>query len=137
MGILGGVVALLAVMAALLATALYGLEGGIVAAVLAVLAIVFGILKRRKDKKGGIAAIIIAVLAIILSFAMTNFWSNAYKVVHDKAVEFKPDGLWAKASEETNHGLMGIINKLPTDEASLNALMEEMNELNKLTEAEK
>ena len=48
-------------------------------------------------------------------------------------MEVKPDGLWAQASEDASGGLMGIINKLPQDEASLNALMEEMNELNKLT----
>jgi hypothetical protein len=29
---------------------------------------------------------------------------------------------------------MGIINKLPQDEASMNALIEEMNELNKIVE---
>ena len=42
--------------------------------------------------------------------------------------------MWAQASEDTSGGLMGIISKLPKDEASLNALMEEMNELNKITE---
>jgi len=45
------------------------------------------------------------------------------------------DGLWAQASEDSTNGLMGIFNKLPKDEASLNALVDEMNELTKLTEA--
>ncbi len=134
MGILAVILGLLAIVAAVLATALFGIEGGIAAGVLAVIAIVLAVLKRRKDKKGGIAGIVIAVLAIVLAFGLTGTWSNAYKVLHDKAVELMPDGLWAKASEETNHGLMGIIKRLPTDEASLNKLMEEMNELNKLAE---
>lgn len=96
-----------------------------------------GILKRRKDKKGGIAAIVIAVLAVVLAFAMTGFWSNMYKTTHDKAVELMPDSMWAQASEDTNHGIMGIISKLPTDEASLNKLVDELNQLNKMTDENK
>ena len=56
-----------------------------------------------------------------------------YKELHNKAMELKPDGLWAQASVDTNNGLMGIIKNLPQDEASLNALVEEMSELSKLT----
>lgn len=41
-----------------------------------------------------------------------------------------------KGRREINHGLMGIIGKLPKDVASLNALMDEMNELNKLVDAQ-
>ena len=137
MGILGVIVGILAVVCALLATFLFGITGGIIAAALAVVAIVLGILKRSKDKRGGIAAIVIAVLAVILAFAMTNTWSNAFKELHNEAVELMPEGLWAQASEDTNHGMMGIVNRLPTDEASLKALADEMNELNKLTDAEK
>ena len=135
MGILGVILGILAVVCALLATFLFGTTGGIIAGVLAVIAILLGILKRRKDKKGGIAAIVIAVLAIILAFAMTNVSSQMFDELHKKAVELKPDGLWAQVSENTNSGFMGIISKLPQDEASLNALVEEMNELNKLSEA--
>ena len=136
MGILAVILSIVAVAFAALATALFGIEGGIAAGVLAVLAIVFAVLKRRRDKKGGIAAIVIAVLAIIMAFGLTNTWSNAYNGLHDKAVELMPDGLWAMASEETNHGLMGIIKRLPTDEASLNALMDEMKQLDEMTGAE-
>ena len=44
--------------------------------------------------------------------------------------------MWAQVSENTNGGLMGIIRNMPTDDASLNALMDEMNELNKMSEKE-
>ena len=76
---------------------------------------------------------VIAVLAIILAFSMSSTWSSAFKNLHEKALELKPDGLWAQASEETDNGIMGIISKLPKDEASLNELLEEMNELGKET----
>ena len=134
MGILAVILGVLAVACSFLVTALFGTTGGIIAGVLAVVAIVLGILKRKKDGKGGIPAIVIGALAVILAFSMTSMWSNAFKELHQKAVELKPDGLWAQASENTNGGLMGIISQLPTDEASLNAFVEEMNELNKLTE---
>ena len=130
MGILAVILGILAVVCAFFATFLFGTAGCIVAAVLAVAAVVLAILKRKKDGKGGIAAIVIAVIAIILAVAMTGYMSRSFSELHKKAVEFKPDGLWAQVSEETNSGIMGIINNLPKDEASLNALLDEMNELN-------
>ena len=137
MGVVGAILGILAVLVAVLATFLFGTTGAIIAAVLAAVAIVLAILKRKKDGKGGIAAIVIGALAIILAFSMSSAWSNVFSELHTKAVEFKPDGLWAQASENTSGGLMGIISNMPKDEASLNALVEEMNELNKLTEPQK
>ena len=119
MGILGVILGIVAVACAVLATALFGTTGCIITVVVAVVAALLGVLKRKKDRKGGIAAIVIAVLT-----------------VHDKAVELMPDGLWAQASEDNKHGLMGIISKLPTDDASLNKLVEEMNALNKMVDAQ-
>lgn len=137
MGILGVILGLVAVVCAFLATFLFGTTGVIIAVVAAAVAIVLAILKRKNDKKGGIAAIVIGVLAIILAFSMNSAWSKTFTELHTKAVELKPDGLWAKVSEDTSGGLMGIISKLPQDESSMNALIEEMNELNKISEAKK
>ena len=134
MGILGVILGIAAVVCAFLGTFLFGTTGAIIAVVLAAAAIVLAFLKRKKDGKGGIFAIVIAVLAVVLAISMSSIWSNAFTELHKKAVEMKPDGLWAQVSEDTNNGLMGIINKLPTDEATMNALVDEMNELNKLTE---
>lgn len=134
MGILAVILGILAVICSFFVTALFGTTGGIITAVLGAAAIALGILKRKKDQKGGIPAIVIGVLALILAFSMTSMWSNAFKALHQKAVELKPDGLWAQVSEKTDGGLMGIISQLPKDDASLNAFMDEMNELNKLTE---
>ena len=136
MGILGVILGIVAVACAVLATALFGTTGCIITVVVAVVAALLGVLKRKKDRKGGIAAIVIAVLAILMAFGLTNTWANVYKTVHDKAVELMPDGLWAQASEDNKHGLMGIISKLPTDDASLNKLVEEMNALNKMVDAQ-
>ena len=129
MGILAAVLGILAIVCAVFATFLFGATGGIIAGVLAVL-------KRKKDGKGGIAAIVIGGLAIIMAIGLAGTWSNVFSELHRKAVEYKPDGLWAQASENTNGGIMGIISKLPMDEASMDALVEEMNELNELSGAQ-
>ncbi len=112
----------------------YGTTGGIIAAVLGAVAIALAVLKRAKTKKGGIATIVIGVLAIILAVSMINTTSQMFKDLHAKAVEYMPDGLWAKVSADTNNGMLGLITNLPKDEATLNGLVEEMNELRKLTD---
>ena len=134
MGIIAVVLGILAIVCAFLATFLFGTTGAIIAAVLAVAAVALAFLKRKKDGKGGIAAIVIAVLAVILAFSLSSVWSRAFTELHKKALEVKPDGLWAQASEKTGGGLMGLISGLPTDEASMNTLIEEMNELSKALE---
>ncbi|MBR2259423.1 MAG: hypothetical protein IJ899_19235 [Blautia sp.] len=134
MGIIGVILAILAVVCAAVATLLFGTGGGILAGVLAVVAIILGILKKKKDGKGGVAAIVIGVLAVLMAFGLTGFWSKSFSEIHQKAIEYKPDGIWAQVSEETNGGLVGILKNLPTDENSINALVEEMNELTKLNE---
>ena len=134
MGIFAVILGLLGVAGALMATFLFGTMGAIVSGVLGALAIILGVAKRSKAGKGGIAAIVIGILAIILTVFMDGKWSDVFSEAHNKAVEHMPESLWAQATEENNGGLMGIIKKLPTDEASINALIDELNELNKLTE---
>ena len=132
MGVLGLILGLLAAVCGFIATFLFGNAGGIVAGVLAIAAVVLGILKRKRDKKGGIAAIVIGVLAALLAFVMAGLWSLTFSELHKKAKDYKPDGLWATVTEDTSGGLIGILSQLPSDQASIDALMEEMNELNKL-----
>ena len=135
MGVLGVVLGILAVLAALLATFLFGTVGGIIAGVLGAAAIVLGILKRKKEGKGGVASIAIGVLSILLAFSLCNTWSGVFTKMRNKALAYKPDSLWAQVSEDTTGGLMGMISKLPKDEATLNAFIEEMNELGKLEDS--
>ena len=132
MGVFSVLLALVAVLAALLVTGLFGTVGGVIAGLIAAVAILFGVLKRVKDKRGGIAGIVIAVIAIILAVSMTGTWSNMFKDLHQKAVEYMPNGLWAQATEDVSGGLVGIVKRMPQDEASLNAMIQEMNDLSKI-----
>ena len=134
MGILAVILGLLAIACAFLATFLFGTMGGIIAGVMGLIAIVLGLLKRRKDQKGGIPGVVIGLISIILAISLTGAWSNMFSQMREKAHEYKPDGLWAQVVEDTSGGLAGILSKLPKDEATMNALVEEMNELTKITD---
>lgn len=135
MGIVGVIVGIVAVLAALALTFLFGTVGGIIAGVLGALAVVLGILKRRKDGKGGIVAVVIGAISILMAFGMTAVWTGLFSEMHKKALDYKPDGLWAQISEDTSGGMMGIIKRIPQDEASVNALIDELNELNGMSGA--
>lgn len=137
MGIAGVLLGIVAAICALLATFLFGTAGGVAAGVLGIVAIVLGFLKHRRDRKGGVAAIVVGALSILLAFSLTSTWSSMFAKLHNKALELKPDGLWAQVSADTNGGIMGVIKNLPQDEATMNALVEEMDELNKLMEPQK
>ena len=130
MGIIAVILGILAVACAALATFLFGTTGGIVAGVIGGCALLLAVLKRIKTGKGGKAAIVISALAIYMAFSLTSTWSAAFTNLHNKALEYRPDGLWAQVTENTDGGLRGIMGNLPNDEATLNALVEEMNDLN-------
>lgn len=134
MAVLGIILGIIAILCAVFATFLFGTVGGIIAGLLGAGAIVLGFLKRKKDGKGGIGAIAVGALSLIMAISLTGTWSTMFSDIHKKAADNMPDSLWAQVSEETNGGLMGIINRLPQDEASINQLVEEMQELNKLAE---
>ena len=133
MGILAVILGILAIACAVLGTFMFGTIGGIAAEVLAAAAVVLGILKRKKDRKGGIASIVIGALAIILTVVMMDVSSNIFKTLHEKAVELKPDGLWAQVSEDVHGGMMELASRLPKDQASLDALLKEMQELEQMS----
>ena len=130
MGILAVVIGILGIGCSLFATFLFGTVGGIIAGVLGAAAIVLSYLKAKNTGKGGKVGLAIGALAITLAIMVTGIWSRAFTDLHNKALESKPDGLWAQVTEDANGGLMGIVKNLPEGEASLDALMNEMSELN-------
>ena len=137
MGILAVLLGLVAIVCALFGTFLFGTTGAIIAGVLAIMAIVLAVVKRSTSGKGGIFAIVASVLAVILAISMNGFVSELFVNMHKKAAELKPDGLWAQISMETNGGLIGVAKSLPQDEATLNQLVDEMNQLSQMNETQK
>ena len=133
MGVFAVVLAVLAVLCGVFGTMFFGTAGVIATVVLAAAAVLLGFLKRKKAGRGGIPAFVIAGIALVLALSLSSVWSSAFKALHEKAVKYKPDGLWAQLSENTDGGLMGILSRLPDDEATLDALQKETNELNQIT----
>ena len=131
MGILAVVLGVVAAACALLATFLFGTVGGIVAGVLAAAAIVLGIVKRKKEGKGGVPGIVIGGLSLLMAISLTSVWSTMFRTLHETALQYKPDGLWAQVTESYDSGVTGIMQRLPSqDERTIKALTDEMNELN-------
>lgn len=138
MGVLGVILALLAVVAGFVATVMFGTGGGIAAIVLAVLAVVCAILKRKKDGKGGTAAIVIAVLAAILAIAMMSTTNTLVVKLKDEMIKSSGDKyLVARKYAEkadTNGGFVGFINSMlnnvpEEDKAQLEKELKDMTEL--------
>ena len=133
MGILAVLLGIVAAACALMATFLFGTTGGIVAGVLAAAAIVLGFVKRKKDGRGGVPGIVVGALALLMAFSLTSVWSMTFRTLHETAVQYKPDGLWAQVTESFDSGVTGIMQRLPSqDESTIKALTDEMNELNAL-----
>ncbi len=132
MGVWAVILGILALALALMATLLFGTIGGVIAGVLGIGAIVLGVLKRKKEGKGGIGGIVIGALAIVLAVVLTGTWSGLFSELHEMAVQYKPDGLWAQVSEDYSGGLMGIFRKIPQDDATMRQMVDEMTELKNL-----
>ena len=137
MGVIAVIFALLALVAAVMGTFLVGNAGAVIAAVLGVVAVALGAFKRIRSRKGGIAPILIAMIAVIVAFSMAGSFSTTFRKLHEKALEVKPDGLWAQVSVDTNGGLFGVAKSFAQDEATMNQFIQEMNELSQMNEAQK
>lgn len=132
MTVLAVILGILAIICALLGTFLFGITGMIIAGVLGAVALGLGIYLKIKTRKGG-GAILCGVIAIALAISVNNTMANTFGDLHQKALQYKPDGLWAQASVDTGHGIMGVLSSFPMEEDAMNAMLQEMNELNELT----
>lgn len=135
--VLGIVLGILGIIIGLLLTFFAGVIAGGLAILLGILAIALGVSARKKSGKG-MGAIVMGVIAVLLAVFMTVNTINTFKAMHDAAEKAKPDSLVAKYCENPYFGAIGIIASIPQDEASLEALMQELEELQALeTEAAK
>lgn len=132
--VLGIVLAILAILIALFMTLLTGVIGGGIALVLGVLAIVIGILGKKKGGKG-VGAIVLGVIAVVMAIAMTLSSVNMLKALKVTAEKAKPGALIAQYCDDPYFGLAGIVAKMPKDQAGMEELMKELEELQALESA--
>ena len=127
--VLGTILGVLGILAALLLCLMAGIIGGAVAGILGLAALLLGIFAMRKSDRG-LGAVITGAIAIILAIALTVGVAGLLTNMKAKAVESGKAPLIEKYMSETNLGLVGIVLKLPTGDSGLmNQVMDEMNYL--------
>ena len=129
--VLGIVLGILGIIAALLLCIFAGVIGGVIAGVLGLAAILIGLNARKYGK--GIGAIITGVLAIVLAISLTVGAIDFYKEVQRRAAETGKAPLLTKYLSKPELGFFGLISSVPTDEASLQDLTNELDALTKTT----
>ena len=129
--ILGVILGLLGIAAAVLLAFLTGVIGGGIALLFGVIALILGFKSRKGGR--GVPAIVAGLLAIVLAAVMTFTGVATVQTLRDKAIASKPDSLVAKYADKPYLGVLGIVINMPKDEGSIEELTAELDTL-KLTE---
>lgn len=128
----GIVLGILGILFGLTLPLLCGLIGGGIGLLLGVGAILLGVFAANSGKKT--AAIILGGLAILISIFLCLTSVNLMKELKVKAEESGVAPIFSKYATNPYMGLFGILSGMPQDEASINQIMEEFDQLNKLTD---
>ena len=126
--ILGIILALLGIAVALFLTFIFGAIGGGIALLLGLIGLILGI-KARKAGGRGMGAIIVGAVAIVMAILLTVSSVGAITALRDTAEKSKPGSLFAKYASKPYLGLVGIVMNMPQDEEGMQALMDELKEL--------
>ena len=130
--VLGIVLGFLGIAAAILLTFATGVIGGGIALLLGVIGIILGISTKKKGGKG-IGSIVVGVICVIMAVVLTFTTVAAMAGLRDRAKELKPDSLFAQYATNPFMGAIGIFLNMPQDQASVEALQQELQELQELS----
>ena len=133
--VLGIVLGILGILAALLLCIFAGVIGGAVAGLLGLTAVLLGLAARKGGK--GIGAIVLGILAIVLAVALTVSSVTLFKGVQAEAGKYAEEApLVVKCLEKPEFGFVGMIMNLPKDEGSLEELTKQFNLIKEKTGAD-
>ena len=110
---LGAVLGLLGIAAAILLTLATGVVGGSIALLLGLTALILGF--RTRGVHRGIGAIVTGFLAMMLSVLLTVSFISMFTTLHHKAETKGTAPLVAEYANEPYLGLMGIIMRVPSE----------------------
>lgn len=133
--VLGIVLGIFGVLIALFLTFLTGAIGGCVALLLGVLAFALGLSAKKKGGMG-VGAMIFGVIAVVMAIVMTVSSIGIFTTIRNEAEKTKPGSLIAKSASNPYLGVVGLIINMPKDEASIEELMNEINEFQAAATAE-
>ena len=133
--VLGIVLGIFGILIALLLTFLTGAIGGGIAFILGIAAFLVGLSTKRNGGKG-VGAMVIGVVAVLMAAFMTISSIGIFSTIRNEAEKTKPGSLLAKSASNPYMGVMGLIMNMPKDEASIEELMNEINEFQAAATAE-
>lgn len=125
--VLGIVLGIFGILIALLLTFLTGAIGGGIAFILGIAAFLVGLSTKRNGGKG-VGAMVIGVVAVLMAAFMTISSIGIFSTIRNEAEKTKPGSLLAKSASNPYMGVVGLIANMPKDEASIEELMNEINE---------
>ena len=124
--VLGLILGILGILAALLFCFLAGVIGGAIAGILGLAAVLTGFAARKGGR--GIAAIVVGFLAIILAVVMTVGSVNTYQNIRNEAAKYADEApLVVKSLDKPYLGIVGMIINLPKDEGSAQEMIDQFN----------
>ncbi len=133
--VLGIVLGIFGILIALLLTFLTGAIGGGIAFILGIAAFLVGLSTKRNGGKG-VGAMVIGVVAVLMAAFMTISSIGIFSTIRNEAEKTKPGSLLAKSASNPYMGVVGLIMNMPKDEASIEELMNEINEFQAAATAE-
>ena len=139
--VLGIVLGILGILAAIFLCIFTGIIGGAIAGILGLAAFLIGLSARKYQK--GFGAIIAGALALVLAVVLTIGSINTFKAIRNEASKYAEQApLVVKSLDNPYLGIIGMIINLPKDEGSAQELVdqfhlveEEMKKANNTTAA--
>lgn len=123
--ILGVILGLLGIAAAVLLAFITGVIGGGLAAILGLAALLLGIQALKGGR--GIPAMLAGIVAIALAVIMTYSAISSVNLIKEKALQNEATPLVAKYADKPYLGILGIIINMPKDEGSIQELVDQIN----------
>ncbi len=123
----GLILGLLGIAAALLLVIMTGVIGAAIAGVLGLIALILGIGARKGGK--GMGAIVTGILAILLALGICAGTTKLMTLLRDEAVKTGKAPLVEKFMEKPYLGFLGMVINLPTEEADIDELVDQLKAL--------
>lgn len=117
--------AVLALIASIVGTILFGIIGGCVTAIFGVLAIVFAIKKKKSEEGGGTGSLVLAIISMVIGLGITMLFVGASGILKDEAGKVNAP-LIEKYADDLKFGVVGFAMAASSDNVDLNELSDQL-----------
>ena len=120
--------AILALVVSLIGTILFGIIGGGVTLIFAVLAIIFAVKKKKSEEGGGTGSLVVSIIALVLGCLMSLLFVGVSGVIKEDAK--KADApLIEKYADDLKYGVLGFIMSAASDDVDMDEFSEQMKKV--------